>query len=605
MATEPFRPARIDDRETWQRIAADPAAAAELTRQRADLDQVPPTMPLPTAADYLAARRSNDRARLDNHWRRTRPQFARLTVDRLLKGIDPNDGDDRLLNWSFAFVHEPTWVVSAHLPQNDLPLSGAGQLDLAGCEAAGELAEFREAMLPWIEVNTQTLGETIVREIDRRVIGPIMTETPPWWARLDARRDDAKRLNNWTGVCAGSILTACQSLEATGHPRPECRDRMIALLRVFFEVAFGEAGECEEGVGYWNYGIEYACLPMMRMTRAQLAESFDIERIKLVANYPEQCHLVGDVFFCGNDGEPRASITPGVDAWLADLTGSDFLRYWGSLGRSGGLRSIPHLLRFLQSPGNATPTTQVAAPRHPPARLLADQQAAIFQRPSTRGLFTFTVTGGTNDELHNHNDLGTFQLFLGDRLIIPDLGRPQYTTDFFKDATRYTKYIVAASSGHCCPAVNGVEQRVGKAAAGRVIGWSPEHGELSLDLTTAYPPDARLKRWHRSTHVPPDSATAIQTDEFELDGDGIVTHRIWSLVEPKAADGGATILLGDDAVLRVEPTPAKAEVLTFRTDDPRLMLRGYAKDSMAYRVDLTYRVEAGKPLTVTTRVEVA
>lgn len=602
MDAPPFKPATIEKRAAWERIAKEPAAAALVGREINKLDDIPPTMPLPTAADYLAARRSNDRGRLDDHWRKVRPNLARLTVNRLLKGIDPSDADDRLLNWIFAFIYQPTWVVSAHLPKNDLPLSGEGQLDLSGCESAGELAELREVLLPWMNTQTQTLGDSIVREIDRRVLTPFMaSEAPAWWAKLDAKRTDERRLNNWTGVCAGSILTACLSLEATGAQRPEARDRALKLLRVFFDVAFGESGECEEGIGYWNYGVEFALLGMMRLPPEQLAASFDLDRIRLVAEYPQRCHILGKTFFAGNDSATTATTSPSVIPWLADLVDSSFLRWWSSLPGSTPPRTVPHVLRQLQGP--IAVATQTAAPTHEPNRLLPDQQAAIFQRPSGRGLFTFTITGGTNAELHNHNDLGTFQLFLDERPIVPDLGAPEYVTDFFDEKVRYTKYLVAASGGHCCPMINGVEQRAGAEAAGKLIGWHPDTGEIALDLTSAYPPAAKLKRWTRSAHVPVDDAVAFVIDEFEIDGDGEVIHRIWFIDEPKINDGGTTIE-ADGAVLRIDPKPATADVMKIQANDAKLMLRAF-KGKMLYRVDLRFHVEAGRPLTLHTKLAVA
>lgn len=601
---DPFKPATIEDRATWMRIAKDPGAAALIEKQIGKLDDIAPTMPLPTAADYLAARRSNDRGRLDDHWRKVRPNVARLTVHRLLEDIDPNDPDDRLLNWTFAFTYQPTWVISAHLPKNDLPLSGEGQLDLSGCESAGELAELREVLLPWMYGQTQTLGDSIVREIDRRVLVPFMaSDVPAWWAKVDAKRTDERRLNNWTGVCAGSILAACLSLEATGVARPEARRRALTLLKVFFDVAFGEGGECEEGIGYWNYGVEFALLGMMRLTRDELRASFDLDRIKLVAAYPERCHIAGKTFFAGNDSQTTATTSPSVMPWLADLVGSDFLHWWSGQPGSAPPRTVPHLLRQLQRPTPAA--TLPAAPTHEPNRYLPDQQAAIFQRPNKAGLFTLTITGGTNGELHNHNDLGTFQLFLDERPIIPDLGAPEYVTDFFDDKVRYTKYLVAASGGHCCPSINGIEQRAGKEAAGKLLAWRPESGEIALDLTSAYPPEARLKRWTRSGHVPNDDAVAILTDEYELEADGSVVHRIWFVDEPKIGEGNATIEVPKAAAVNMEPKPDAVEVLKIAAGDERLMLRAFPKKKMLYRVDLTYRAAAGKTLTITTRLTIA
>lgn len=591
----PFVPASIEDRTAWEAIAKRADKTAFLDGMNERLPKIEPTAPIPTAGQYLAARRRNDRKVVDAFWQHTRQGLGELAAARLIKGIDANDPDDRLLNWIYGSTFEPTWTVSAHSPKNDLPLSGAGQLDLAGCEHAGSLAELAQCLKPWIDQQSQTLVQSMLNEIDRRVVTPAQTDTREFWMKTDG-----SSINNWAGVCAGSTLVACETMAAFGMARPKTRERMIEILRAYFQYGFTPDGECDEGIGYWNYGMDFAFIGLSRLSRGEIEAKFDLDRVRRVASYPERVHMVGSTFFVGNDGSPTVSPSLAGIPIIAEWTDSEFLKWWCGQAKPTGLRTFTQLLRYLTS-SMKFPSSQTAGPKHEPNRYLANQQAAIFQRGSKRGLFTFTLTGGTNAEQHNHNDLGTFQVFLGEKPIIPDLGAPIYEQDFFGKA-RYTKYIVAMSSGHCCPQINGTEQRDGKEAAGVLLRWDEKTGELALDLTSAYPESAGLAKWTRIGHVPTDDCRAIIDDEFVLKKDGEIVHRIWFASEPKVIEGRR--FEADSIAVSVDLRPAKFEVVPFKANDERLMLRIFPATHTLYRADMTYRVKGNEPLKVQTTVTV-
>lgn len=586
-----FVPTSLTHREFWAKIAQQIEAGNDRVKGLLrGIDEIAHTYPAPTASDYLAAKRSNDRKRLDDVWRSVRPRFAQLVANRLLRGIEA-DADDRLLNWLFAMTFEPTWVVSAHLPGMDLPLSGSPQLDLAATEFAMELAEASEVLSPWIDAQSSSLAKSIVNEIDRRVLKPFGDGAQVWWHDLERR----PKTNNWSGVCGGSILAACESLAAQGLPRPKARARAIETLNHFLHNGFTESGECDEGIGYWLYGVEFACHGLMRLSGAQLSQEIDVPRLRAVAAYPGNAHLFGDTFFAGNDTGRTAS--PGVGtAWLARATGDAFLRWWMHGAKLSGSRTVAHVLRTVVEP--VSDAERDASPSYPVLRQLVDQQVAIFQSRVADQLITFTITGGNNDENHNHNDLGTFQFFVNERPLIPDLGAPKYTSDFF-GKQRYTKYLVAASGGHCCPSFNGVEQREGAVAQANVLEARSDAKApaFEVDCTAAYPPEAGLERWTRRATFDVDSGSVQLTDRF-IARNGPIVHRIWT-------DDGEPRINADGVVetaslhLSIAPKPVKLEVVPFKAGDERLLLREWKPDHVLYRIDAAF--DAGD-LTVETTI---
>jgi len=602
-----FVPHDITDRGYWNAVAREGRYAAFRDMIETHLRRATPTPPMPWASDFLAARRSNDRARLDNHWRVTRGTFSALAIRRCLLGIETADGaghetlgpDDRLLDWLFAFLNEATWSVSANLPDMDLPASGKPALDLASCDMAALLAEMRQTLKPWMDTVSRTLADSIITEIDRRILGPYGQGLKVRWDNPDDPRS-----TNWEGVCAGSILAACEALAAQGLPRPEARRRAIASLRHYVDRAFTRHGECDEGLVYWNYGMGFASMGWGRLSVEELAAAVDMKRLAEVAEYPRRVHLAGDLFYSGNDSPLRGQASLFFVPWLAHAVQSPWLLGWARDQGVSGAWHFSEMLRVLDGIDILTPNA--ASKIGPPApaataTLLEDQQVAIMRAATAQGELIACLTGGSNDERHNHNDLGHFVVMLGDKVIVPDLGAPHYTVDFF-GPKRY-EYLSASSRGHCCPLINGYEQRAGAEAAAKVVTWSAEATgpKLVLDLTAAYPAEAGLRLWTRGLELQKDGdrVRIVIADEFHCQGGTKITHVLWSLEKPRM-DQQSQLLLGPVVCKLAQPV----EALRIGEVDPRAHRLRQWTDRMLHQIEADYRADDRGVLRVQTVMEV-
>ena len=75
------------------------------------------------------------------------------------------------------------------------------------------------------------------------------------------------------------------------------------------------------------------------------------------------------------------------------------------------------------------------------------------------GMFV-AAKGGFNNESHNHNDVGTFSLYVNTIPVIIDAGVGTYTKQTFgKD--RYTIWTMQ-SNYHNLPMINGISQKFGQ-----------------------------------------------------------------------------------------------------------------------------------------------
>lgn len=504
-----FIPRPISDRAWWDRVAHEPAWAdwrRQILAWAADAPVPPARL---DATGYLQVRRANDRSGHDRHTAVARRQLAALAVRRCLHG---EADDDLLLDTLWAQLTEPTWCHAAHLG-TDLPRLGSPVLDLMACEQAAFFAELIELLGPWLERQSPSLVPSIVAQVDRLVLEPFGSGMELVWDR------DAPGINNWTGVCGGSLLAACESFAAQGRPRPVARARALECVRRYVVNAFTPDGECDEGIGYWIYGMVFAVLGLSRLDPREWPA---LERLRRVADYPRRCHLTGDTFISGNDSGMVSTAPLSTVPWLARGLQDGWLWAWARRSAHGGTRHLGHMLREADALG-WLPTADAEAPPAAAAIYLPDQQVGVLRA----GPLVAALAGGHNAEQHNHNDLGQLLVAVGERFILPDLGSPHpYPADFFS-GRRY-EYLAASSRGHSVPVIGGHAQRAGREAAGRLLAWQAdgESPHLELDLTTAYPAEAGLDLWiRRLERVGP---AFVMTDHYRCRTATVIEHVLWS-----------------------------------------------------------------------------
>lgn len=111
---------------------------------------------------------------------------------------------------------------------------------------------------------------------------------------------------------------------------------------------------------------------------------------------------------------------------------------------------------------------------------------------------TLVAVAGYNGAPHNHNDIGSFQVFARGRMLLTDPGAPLYNSKTFS-SNRYD-IIYCRSRGHSVPLINGREQKEGKQYRGtlRVEGLNQPGSKCAfIDMSKAYP-HGRVKRLLRT-----------------------------------------------------------------------------------------------------------
>jgi hypothetical protein len=113
------------------------------------------------------------------------------------------------------------------------------------------------------------------------------------------------------------------------------------------------------------------------------------------------------------------------------------------------------------------------------------------------------------------------------------------------------------SAWHNLPAVNGVDQGAGAGFRARDVAFAPGRDtvRLSLDIASAYPPEAKVTRWRREVALDRKRREVVFTEEFAL-GEAREPLRLHFLT-PLAADVATP---GRVALSRTGGAPPSPEV---------------------------------------------
>ncbi|MHC4177907.1 MAG: heparinase II/III domain-containing protein, partial [Planctomycetota bacterium] len=163
----------------------------------------------------------------------------------------------------------------------------------------------------------------------------------------------------------------------------------------------------------------------------------------------------------------------------------------------------------------------------------------LICRPASdqRRALAVALKGGHNAEHHNHNDVGSFLVVLGEDAPLVDPGAEVYTARTFS-SRRYDSGVLN-SFGHPVPRVAGKLQRTGRSAAAKVLKteFTDATDTIVLDLSAAYAVKG-LKELKRTFVFSRDGTGNLTvTDQVEFDGPqsfgtALITFSGWKRLEP-------------------------------------------------------------------------
>ncbi len=467
----------IENRRAWRTVAEFDSFNKNIKRAERLLNE-----PIPELTDqlYLDFSRTGNRRRCQRVIHQRRDRISVLVLAECLE----NRG--RFLpaveEAIRAVCDEKTWVLPAH------------DRSLANFKGTEITIDLRSASLSWsLATARYWLGEKLdpeVRklvdaELERRIFAPftdmVKTGKPrTWWLTTKS---------NWNAVClAGVTGAALAALES-----PQRRAFFAAAAEKYiqnFLGGFTPDGYCSEGLGYWNYGFGHFAMLAETLRRASGGRVDMMERphVQCVADFGRRMEILPGVYPAFADCHTGARPDPSLMGLLSR-------RYeWGrkeaeERGRARAGKLSLYAAALYGFPASPPVMEMGKKPRDnmPPRDWFPDAGVLICRPgPDARRALGAALKGGHNAEFHNHNDVGSFVVALGNSTPLADPGSEVYTRRTFS-GRRYESDVLN-SFGHPVPRVAGRLQETGRAAAAQVMRteFTDKTDTLALDLAPAY-----------------------------------------------------------------------------------------------------------------------
>ncbi len=414
----------------------------------------------------------------------------------------------RLQDMIWDICGEFSWALPAHTAKCESIEQKRLFVDLFSAETAFVLSEVCVMLGDRLD---KQIRDRIQYEIRVRVMDSFIN-TRFWWETAP---------HNWASVCAGNIGGAAVNL----FPEllPFIRPRLDAAMRSFMS-SFKEDGACMEGVSYWLYG--FGAFAMYYDKLSELNEDalsvFRDAKVREVAKFYNRACLDGAVAMTFADCQPNALYHLDLLLFLRGVYGDEIkippMRYRIKMDRKNLYTISRSFMRYDKS-------------------LISDgidNFSHFFRRSqiyvTKTDLYSFAAKGGNNDEPHNHNDVGSFLISVGEEQVLCDIGVGTYNKEYFDESTRYN-LLGNGSQGHSVPIIDGAFQPAG--VAYRAENASFDNGVFSMDIAPAY---RALKGKVIRSFKPREDGITL-SDSYSLESAADITERLVSYIKPEPERG--------------------------------------------------------------------
>ncbi len=422
-----------------------------------------------------------------------------------------------------ALLGMKTWVY----PRNYNERNYRGLVELSTASYAHNLAQVRYLLDDKLKPATR---DRIVEALRKRAFNPVL-------ATLAGENSDhgwLKSTNNWNAVCLSGVTGAALAVLSDKTERAQ----FVAMAERYhqnFIAGFLSDGYCTEGIGYYNYGFgRFITLreSVVQATRGKL-DFFDHPKMEKIAAFGPNSEIMNDNYPAIADCRTGAKPAKNTMYYLSRTMGTGGSRYDTLTFEGASADLVADVMYVFPNSSTLLKTAGGNRSEQLPVRSYFDVAGILTVRPaSSSGKLAAVLKGGRNDEHHNHNDLGSYTLVVGDEIMVGDPGLIPYTAKTF-GPERYS-YKTLASYGHPVPLLGGMQQRAGAEAQAKVVkaDFTPTKDTFMLELTSAYALPALTsctrefvyERGAEETLTVIDKATFSEPQQFET---ALITRCQW------------------------------------------------------------------------------
>lgn len=521
------------------------------------------------AMDYIEFERSGSRQVMETPFGDNNLAMIDLLMAELAEG--KGRFIPQLINGVFHTCEMTSWALSAHLItqkiHRSLPDHREQLIDLT----SGDLS----SMLSWVyyllhnefdKVNP-SIAVRLRYELEKRTIEPYMNDANYYWWQA-FRATPTTMVNNWNPWCNSNVLQCLMLLENDPEKLAAGVYRTMQSVDRFLNYVHSD-GACEEGPSYWGHagGKLFDYLDLLSTITAGKVSLLGHPMIKNIGEYISRSYI-GDGWVVNF---ADASAKGGGDAPLiyrfGKAVGSNEMIHFAALMND---RKLPRNRDFYRTMQTLLIREELEAttPNHITPLQIWYPETEFCYMKNKSGMF-FAAKGGYNDESHNHNDAGSFSVWINNSPILIDAGVGTYTRQTFS-SERYSIWTMQ-SNYHNLPMINGVAQQNGRNYKATQVKFDSKKKIFSADIATAYPESAKVKSWMRSYVLKGDKLQINDTFELrEAIEKNIVHFMTWGDVDSSVPGKVIISVNGQRALLTYNPAQFDIALEAIPLTDKRL-----------------------------------
>ena len=506
------------------------------------------------ATDYLDYERTGSRGSMESPFGSNNSALANLVLAELAEG--KGRFIDQIINGVWQACEMTSWALSAHLSSLGMSKRSLADnrehiIDLGSGDMGSFFAWTHYFLKEEFDKVNPVISERLRKELKARILDTYMKRSDFWWQAFDAT--PTTLVNNWNPWCNFNVLTCFLLIENDPEKLSAGVYRTMVSADKFINYT-KEDGACEEGPSYWGHaaGKLYDYLQLLSTATSGKISVFDKPIIKNMGEYIIKSYVGNGWVVNFADASAKGGGDKGVIFRYGKAVGSlemqqfashlyeyDHKRSYYSSGHD--LYRTLENLRFHKELVATQPSTSNASSTWYP-------QTEFCYMRNQSGFF-LAAKGGYNNESHNHNDVGTFSLYLDNTPMIIDAGVGTYTRQTFS-SDRYMIWTMQ-SDYHNLPRINGFSQSFGGQFRSKNAAFDANKSVFSLDISGAYPSEADIDHWVRRYSLKMNEL--VIEDDFklkELKAPNQLNFLTWS--KPDISSPGMVTLIKDGITLKIK-----------------------------------------------------
>lgn len=514
-----FQPApAILDREFWDRIAASKSGKQWIANAKSDKDKKP-EVPISDEI-YRRANKEGNRPIYKPRYYRTMRRLELFMLAECLQ--DKGRFLPQIEEHLEAIMAMKSWLHPNHDDKQNGVLEGRRvSIDLGARKFGSDLALAKVLL-------ADRLSGDLNKKIDDQIQWRIVDTYLESCRKNDENNHWIKSTSNWNSVCtSGTMFTTISGAVDADERRAAVGSALNSM--VHYLSGFGEDGYCSEGVGYWGYGFgHYMYLAHILHDytdgKINLFEWNNPKKMAKVGIFPQNILIQKDRFPAFSDSKPTAK--SGGFPFAAAMAAKHYGSKWPyELELDDAIEQLIHW----QNPMEERADSKIEFSEV----TFFDDMGIVISRGTQKVPFSIAIKAGHNAENHNHSDVGSYTLVLGEEFPVADPSSPSYITGGFDPDND-----ARSSWGHPVPFVDGKRQSNGRSFEGEILDTEFVDGRdrVVMDIKAAYEVSGLSSLVRTMENDKSGSGTISVSDEFSASrpltfGTAIMTYSKYDIVD--------------------------------------------------------------------------